>query len=132
MTFLDTSAIYALADRGDPNHDTAVERLQQLLDSGEELITHNYVVLESIALIQSRLGVSPALLFAKECATFTVEWVDQSLHASGIRALQKSGKRQISLVDHVSFLVMRRRAVAVVFAFDPDFAAAGFQLLEPS
>ena len=86
MTFLDTSAIYALADSGDPNHDTAVERLQ----------------------------------------------VDQSLHASGIRALQKSGKCQISLVDHVSFLVMRRRAVAVAFAFDPDFAAAGFQLLEPS
>jgi predicted nucleic acid-binding protein len=132
MTFLDTSAIYALADRGDPNHDTAVERLQQLLDSGEELITHNYVVLESIALIQSRLGFTPALSFAKECATFTIEWVDQSLHASGIRELQKSGKRQISLVDHISFLVMRRRAVTVAFAFDPDFEAAGFQLLEPS
>lgn len=132
MTFLDTSAIYALADSGDPNHDAAVERLQNLLDSGEELITHNYVVLESIALIQSRLGFIPALSFAKECATFTIEWVDQSLHASGIRELQKSGKRQISLVDHVSFLVMRRRSVAIAFAFDPDFELAGFQLLDPS
>ena len=132
MTFLDTSAIYALADRGDPNHDVALDRLQQLLDNGEELITHNYVVLESIALIQSRLGVGPAISFAKECATFTIEWVDQSLHASGIRELQKSGKRGISLVDHISFLVMRRRTIAVAFAFDPDFAAAGFQLLGPS
>lgn len=132
MIFLDTSAIYALADSGDPNHHTAVERLQQLLDSGEELITHNYVLLESLALIQSRLGVTPARSFAKECATFTIDWVDQSLHASGIRELQKSGKRRISLVDHISFLVMRRRALAVAFAFDRDFESAGFQLLEPS
>jgi predicted nucleic acid-binding protein len=33
-------------------------------------------------------------------------------------------------VDHVSFLVMRRRGVAVAFAFDPDYASAGFRLLE--
>ncbi|HYT77414.1 MAG TPA: hypothetical protein VEL79_21840 [Vicinamibacterales bacterium] len=38
------------------------------------------------------------------------------------------GRRRLSLVDHVSFLVMRRRKVSTAFAFDPDFTSAGFQL----
>jgi hypothetical protein len=39
--------------------DTAVDPLQQLLDSGEQLITHNYVVLESVALIRVFQGQTP-------------------------------------------------------------------------
>ena len=129
MIFLDTSAIYALADSADPNHSRAVRQLQRLLDAGEELITHNYVLLESIALIQARLGLAPATVFARESAQFMIDWVDKDLHTAGIRDLQKSGRRQISLVDHISFLVMRRREVNTTFAFDPDFEAAGFQLM---
>jgi len=34
VIFLDTSAIYALADRGDPNHRTALERLKAVLREG--------------------------------------------------------------------------------------------------
>jgi len=33
-----------------------------------------------------------------------------------------------SLVDHISFLIMRRRDVTTAFAFDPDFVSAGFRL----
>ncbi len=128
MIFLDTSAIYALADSRDRNHPGAVERLQAILDSREELMTHNYVLLESISLVQARLGVTPATKFAKESTTFTVEWVDKDLHASGIRQMEKAAKRRISLVDHISFLVMRRRNVALAFAYDPDFETEGFRL----
>lgn len=35
MIFLDTSAIYALADRADPRHQHAKARFQALLDAGE-------------------------------------------------------------------------------------------------
>jgi predicted nucleic acid-binding protein len=67
---------------------------------------------------------------AKDSTSLAVEWVDDELHASGVRALERSKKRHISLVDHVSFLVMKRRQVAVAFAFDPDFTAAGFRLFD--
>ena len=127
MIFLDTSAIYAWADRQDPNHRAAVRRLQTILDREESLLTHNYVLLESIALLHARLGVSAAVKFAKDSAMFLVEWVDEDLHASGLRELEKSGKRLLSLVDHVSFLVMKRRALTTAFAFDPDFEAQGFR-----
>jgi predicted nucleic acid-binding protein len=61
---------------------------------------------------------------------FAVEWVDDDLHAAGVRELERSRKGHVSLVDHISFLVMRRRDVTTAFAFDPDFRSAGFQILE--
>lgn len=130
MIFLDTSAIYAWADAADPNHHAAVRRLQAVLDAGEELLTHNYVLVESLALLQARLGVPAALKLAKDSTAFAIEWVDNDLHASGIRELERSKKRHVSLVDHISFLVMRRRGVTAAFAFDPDFRSAGFELFD--
>jgi predicted nucleic acid-binding protein len=130
VIFLDTSAIYAWADAADPNHHIAVERLQAILNSGEELLTHNYVLVESIALLQARLGLAAATKLAKDSTAFVIEWVDDDLHASGIRQLERSTKRRVSLVDHISFLVMRRRRTLTAFAFDPDFTAAGFRLFD--
>ncbi len=86
------------------------------------------MLVESTALLQARLGLAAAVKLAKDSPAFVIDWVDDDLHASGIRELERSRKRRVSLVDHISFLVMRRRRVAVAFAFDPDFASAGFQL----
>lgn len=130
MIFLDTSAIYAWADAADPNHHTAVRRLQSILESGDALLTHNYVLVESVALLQARLGLAAATRLARDSTAFVIEWVDDDLHASGIHELERSKKRRVSLVDHISFLVMRRRRVVSAFAFDPDFTAAGFQLFD--
>jgi predicted nucleic acid-binding protein len=128
MIFLDTSAIYAWADAADANHRPAVERLQAILDQEEELLTHNYVLVEATALLQARLGPAAALKLADDSAAFVVEWVDQDLHGSAVRELKRSRSRRVSLVDQVSFLVMRRRRVATAFAFDTDFQSAGFRL----
>jgi uncharacterized protein len=130
VIFLDTSAIYAWADTADPNHRMAIRRLQAILERGEALLTHNYVLVESIALLQARLGLAAANKLARDATAFAIEWVDDDLHASGIRELERSKKRHVSLVDHISFLVMSRRHVATAFAFDSDFSSAGFELFE--
>jgi len=90
--FLDTSAIYAWTDVRDLNHQAAVERLRAILESREELLTHNYVLLESISILQARLGLSAAVKLAQDSTAFHIEWVDQELHDSGIRDLEKSAK----------------------------------------
>lgn len=130
MIFLDTSAIYAWADVADPNHATAVRRLGRLVDRGEELHTHNYVLVESMALLQARLGLPAALKLARDSTAFLIDWVDDDLHAAGVQQLERTKKRGLSLVDHVSFIVMKRRSLTTAFAFDPDFTAAGFRLFE--
>ena len=129
MIFADTSALYALADRGDPRHPEAVRLFDAMLSKGEILLTHNYVLVESIALVQHRLGVKPAVKLARSADGFEVAWVDRALHEEAVQQLERSPKRRVSLVDRVSFLVMRQRKVEKAFAFDPDFANEGFRLV---
>jgi predicted nucleic acid-binding protein len=64
----------------------------------------------------------------KESKSFEVEWVIMELHEEAVKELERIGKRGVSLVDCTSFLVMRRRGVNQVLAFDPDFQEQGFSL----
>lgn len=129
MIFVDTSAIFALADGLDARHDEATRSFEALLRTGRRLVTHSYVLVESMALLQRRLGHAKAIEFASVAAAFEIEWVGERLHNAAVVALgeQPGG---ISLVDQVSFLVMRRRGIQEAFAFDADFTAAGFRLFE--
>ena len=128
MIFLDTSVIYALADQADPQHENAKGRMQAALESREEILTHNYVLVEAMALLQSRLGLEAALGLARDSRTFDIVWVDEATHEEAMRRLNRQGKRRVSLVDQVSFLVMRRRGVRIAMAFDRDFEEEGFRL----
>ena len=128
MIFLDTSAVYAMADQADPNHASALEKFNQALSTGEPIYLHNYVLVESAALLQARLGLRVALQFLKEAKAFQIEWVDSNLHERALQELEKIGKRGVSLVDCMSFLVMREKGIKRALAFDPDFADQGFVL----
>jgi predicted nucleic acid-binding protein len=55
-----------------------------------------------------------------------MEWIDQDLHEEAEKELERIEKRGVSLVDCTSFIVMRKRGVKKVLAFDPDFRAQGF------
>lgn len=129
MIFIDTSAIYALADRADDNHARATRLFAAALASGERLVTHSYVLVESMALIQHRLGLEPTLTFANDAEAFDVDWVTRATHLRAVEWLRTSGRRHVSLVDAVSFVVMRARQIEVAFAFDPHFVRAGFRLV---
>jgi predicted nucleic acid-binding protein len=128
MIFLDTSAIYALADKADANHANAYKKFDLALKAGESFLLHNYVLLESAVLLQSRLGLQSALAFLKDARAFDTEWVDLALHQEALNEFEKNEKRGISLVDCISFVVMRRRGVKKILAFDTDFQEQGFTI----
>jgi predicted nucleic acid-binding protein len=95
-------------------------------------VTHNYVVLEAAALVQRRLGVEAIRDLVDDLlGVVRVVWVDEALHQSGVTALIASGRRDVSLVDWVSFEFMRRQGVDRAFAFDEDFARQGFTAVPP-
>jgi len=62
-----------------------------------------------------------------DVVTIGVGWTGSIL----ARELTKAGRRHVSLVDHISFLVMNRRGLTRAFAFDPHFKTQGFRLFEP-
>jgi len=132
--FVDTSALYAALDATDANGATAVVIWTQLLDDVSrgtiELVTHSSVVVESVALVQRRLGMAATrILLDVFIRSMTVVWVDAELHARAATALLAANRRDVSLVDWTSFEVMRERTMDVAFAFDDDFTAHGFTLL---
>lgn len=126
MIFLDTSAIYALIDRNDPNYGRANELFERHLDEG--LLTHSYVLTESISLIQKRLGLALATSFEATTRNFEVIWVTEEIHREAVTRWA-NGRRTLSFVDSVSFVVMKREGITTAFAFDSDFVAAGFNVL---
>jgi len=132
VILLDTSAIYALADRSDPNHREALAAFRHLLDDGEDVLVHSYLVAEATALLQRRLGLSSALQFLKESQEFHVHWVGATDHEEAVRLLEERGKRGLSLVDCASFAIMRLYQVNQALAFDEDFEREGFILYRGS
>jgi uncharacterized protein len=58
-----------------------------------------------------------------------VVWVDEDLHRSGIEAVLIAARRDLSIVDCVSFRVMRKREIAVAFTLDSHFREQGFTVI---
>ena len=128
--YIDTSGIYALVDETDANHEAAADAWLALKDGTERLFSSSYVLLETVALLQSRLGLEAVrALETTLVPLITVRWVDADLHSRAIGALLTAGRRNLSLVDCVSFEVMREMDLETVFAFDAHFAEQGFRLV---
>jgi predicted nucleic acid-binding protein len=127
--FVDTSALYALMDRDDLNHDHA-RRFWAELDPNEPLLlTHNYVLVETSALVQRRLGIEALQALVDELMLpISTLFVERAVHDAAVSAVLTARMRQLSLVDAVSFEVMRRAGVRTAFAFDEHFTRSGFEL----
>lgn len=128
--FVDTSAFYALASATDEFHEPAREIYEGLLRKDAELLTSSYVLVESFALIQSRLGFPVLQEFVSSIeGLIRVIWVDEELHRRAWALLQQ--RQTVSLVDCTSFLIARGEGCQV-FAFDEDFAREGLAVLPGS
>lgn len=128
--FVDTSALFALLDGDEPRHPDVVAAWQSVTGDGRSLFTSNYVLVETFALIQRRLGIQAVHGFADAFVPLLQPvWVDEELHAAAIASLFTAAQRHLSLVDCVSFELMRRLGLTDVLALDADFARQGFNLL---
>jgi predicted nucleic acid-binding protein len=128
--FIDTSAFYALLDRDDENHRKAKNTWADLLKNDNTLITSNYVLVETFALLQHRLGIEAIRGFQNDILPLVnIEFVISEIHRSGVSALLSASRRNLSLVDCVSFEMMRTLEIRTAFAFDPHFKEQGFNML---
>lgn len=129
-TFIDTSGLLAFLNRTDPANTRVVAALRALMEANEELVTHNYVLVETIALTERRLGLEIVRRLQTELLPLlTIEWVDPPLHAAAMDALLTANRRQLSLVDCVSFAIMRQRRLSTALTIDRHFIEQGFRCL---
>lgn len=128
--FIDTSAFLAVLDCDDAHHTKAKQTWHRLLDSDDSLTTSNYVLVETFALLQNRIGMEAARVFQEDVVpVLNVLWVDEAIHMAGMSALLTAKRRKLSLVDCVSFESMRQCGARTAFTFDGHFKEQGFDCI---
>lgn len=128
--FLDTEGLIAIWNRSDQWHLAAMAAFTALLQRQVPLITTPYILLEcgneaSRRPYRSQVVALRQRLLARGCVIEpTAAEVDQAwanYHAAAVGAA--------GIVDHVSFIVMRRLSITEALTNDRHFQAAGFVTL---
>src|SRR5437870_8465537 len=114
--FVDTSGFLAVLDREDQAHAQARATWERLIDAAEGLVTTSYVLVETYALAQSRLGLDAVRTFTEDVVPLlSVYWITEAEHRAAVAALLAANRRQLSLVDCTSFVVMRQLHLRAAF-----------------
>lgn len=127
MIFVDTSFWVALRNRRDDHHEVAVALTEAHPDLA--LLTSNHVQGETWTYLRRKSGHPAALGFLdalRRSPRVEVARVDADLEDEALRWLRRHDERAYSFVDATSFALMRSLRIREAFAFDGDFAAAGF------
>lgn len=131
MVLVDTAALYALLDEDDRVHERARAWFAGPgSDPALRLVSHTYVVVEAAALVHRRLGAEAVRVLLDDLVpALAVRAVDDRLHERAVAAYLAGLPRDVSLVDRVSFEVMREEAIDTAFTFDDDFRDHGFSVV---
>jgi predicted nucleic acid-binding protein len=125
---VDTSALLALLDADDPRQDAVRATFAEHPD--DDLVTHGYIVAESLAVARRRLSVDGVITLLDDVLpAIAVLPVDSATHAIAQASYRASRPSGVSFVDHVSFAVMDREAIRTAIVLDADFVRPGLTIL---
>ena len=131
MIFVDTGAFVARYVERDQHHREARQGWIELASSNEACVTSNFVLDETLTLLGRRAGYEFAAqrgvaLMSSKVLTILRPGAEDEWRA--LELFGKYGNQRVSFTDCVSFVLMRRAAVARAFTFDRHFAIAGFEV----
>ncbi len=127
MIFVDSSFWIALSAREDDWHADALKLLSEAAAS--VLVTSNQIRGEAWTFMNRRHGHRRAVEFLDRVSASPrtrVVFVSEALEREALDWLRRRDEREYSFVDATSFALMRSLGIREAFAFDGDFAAAGF------
>lgn len=132
--FVDSSAFYALADRRDNNHQSAVEIASRMVRASRtRLFLTNFIRAEAHALILNRLGHTAADRFLQDLSHIppgSLVRVSEADEQKALELIAKYQDKDFSVTDATSFVVMERLGIRYAFSFDRNFAQYGLTLLK--
>ena len=125
--FLDTVGLLAIWDENDQWHRAAQPVYEQMLATRKSIVTSEFVLLECGNAASRRPYRSAVIRFRDEmwASGRVVNPTEQDCQSAWINytAGNVSGA---GIVDHVSFVIMRRLGITDAFTNDRHFKAAGF------
>ena len=127
--FVDTSAWYPLVDIKHPDHRRIAEALRKRIQKAVRVVTTNFVLAESHALILRRTHRDAALAFLRTVRRPPNVVVTSTPELEALATddwLARYDEQDFSLTDAVSFAVMHQRGIREALTLDRHFLAAGF------
>jgi predicted nucleic acid-binding protein len=126
--------LVALDRPRDQYHVRAAEIAESHLQSGGRLVGTGLVLSEFYShVLYSRGPAGARAVLTQLLADPVYEWIDVTvdiMREANLRWLARFADQDFSLVDAVSFEVMRRERLKQAFAFDEHFEIAGYTLLD--
>jgi uncharacterized protein len=122
--FVDTGAFYAALNRKDEHHREAVQLFTRAVEEEWQLVTSNFVVAETHALILTRLGRALATGWLRDVPAEVVR-VTAEDEGKARRIIFGYQDKEFSYCDATSFAVAERMRIREVMAFDPHFTQYG-------
>ena len=123
VSFVDASALVALADRDDASHAAAVNAYQDLVASGFRLFTTDLALTSAHELISAALGQDAARFWLAQCNILVYRIAAADLE-EGRRAIEEGwSPPDATLGDTIHLALLDRLGVTDVFAVDRAFLA---------
>jgi predicted nucleic acid-binding protein len=123
VTFVDASALVALADRDDASHAAAVTAYQDLVAGGFRLFTTDLALATAHEVIAVALGQEVARSWLAHC-NILVQRIAPADLEEGRRAIEEGWSAPgATLADTIHLAVLDRLGVTDVFAVDRTFLA---------
>ncbi|MDD3521123.1 MAG: PIN domain-containing protein, partial [Actinomycetota bacterium] len=120
--FIDTCAFIALIDSDDDFHSLAFDLFSKASKDNVDFLTSDYVMLETIFLLQKVIGLSAVKDFKKLMLPIVrIIWIDEKIHNNSLSNLIAAEKKKISLTDYSSFYILDNYNIDKVFTFDNHF-----------
>ncbi len=127
--FGDTSGFFARLVQTDQMHVKARENFAYFAEHNARLVTSSFVLVETAALLQRRIGLPPVHDFhARIFPLLHVVWVQDQWYAGAMHRLFAQSRQGVSLVDCLSFEILDAMEIDCAFAFDRHFEENGFSL----
>ena len=124
QVFVDTGAFYAALNRKDQYHREAAMLFDQAVAEEWRVLTSNFVVAETHALVLTRLGRDLAAEWLRSVPADVIRVTEQD-EAKARRIIFGYQDKEFSYCDATSFAMMERLRIRSVMAFDPHFAQYG-------
>jgi predicted nucleic acid-binding protein len=131
IVFADTSALFALLVSDDLMHIRAKINFDYFAENTVQLLSSSYVLVETVALLQNRIGLTAVNDFnSRILPLLSVVWVDVEWHHRAMQRLLGQNKRDLSLVDCLSFEIMEVQGITEAYTFDKHFEEFGFVIAD--
>ena len=124
MIFVDTGAFYAAINQNDENHKEATVLFHKATEEEWRLITSNFVVAETHALILSRLGRNLAVAWLRSIPANIIR-VSKADEEKAKRIIFGYRDKEFSYCDASSFALIERLRIREAMAFDSHFEQYG-------